>query len=115
MTCSGCSGAVTRVLEKAKEKGKARSNRHRFNNSFLSILAGDVSEFSVSLATQEVLVTGSLPYDEVYEKIKKTGKEVRCSFVCIETSFEFLVVIDKIRGDVDLKPRPVWIPAGLLR
>ncbi|KAJ7285796.1 hypothetical protein C8J57DRAFT_1285825 [Mycena rebaudengoi] len=57
MTCSGCSGAVTRVLEKAKSDG--------------------VSEFSVDLDTQEVLVTGTMPYEDVLARIKKTGKEVR--------------------------------------
>jgi len=58
MTCSGCSGAVTRVLNKAK-------------------LDGGVSNFTVDLETQEVLVKGTIPYDELLEKIKKTGKEVR--------------------------------------
>ncbi|KAJ7046815.1 copper chaperone taha [Mycena alexandri] len=57
MTCTGCSGAVTRVLEKAKSDG--------------------VSDFSVNLETQEVLVTGTMPYEDVLAKIKKTGKEVR--------------------------------------
>ncbi|KAF7304905.1 Copper chaperone [Mycena kentingensis (nom. inval.)] len=59
MTCSGCSGAITRVLERAKADG--------------------VSEFTVNLETQEVLVTGSIPYEDVLAKIKKTGKEVRGS------------------------------------
>ncbi|KAG8929699.1 Cytosolic copper metallochaperone [Tulasnella sp. 419] len=58
MTCGGCSGAVTRVLNRAKEQG-------------------EVSEFSVDLPKQEVLVTGTIPYDDLLEKIKKTGKEVR--------------------------------------
>nr|GAT58656.1 copper chaperone [Mycena chlorophos] len=57
MTCSGCSGAVTRVLEKAKADG--------------------VSEFTVNLETQEVLVKGTIPYEDVLARIKKTGKEVR--------------------------------------
>ncbi|KAF5380930.1 hypothetical protein D9615_003982 [Tricholomella constricta] len=57
MTCSGCSGAITRVLEKAKPDG--------------------VSEFTVNLDTQEVLVKSSLPYDDILARIKKTGKEVR--------------------------------------
>jgi copper chaperone len=39
------------------------------------ILLG-VSSFDVSLEKQEVIVKGTLPYDEVLEKIKKTGKEV---------------------------------------
>ncbi|KAF8874986.1 hypothetical protein BD779DRAFT_1651446, partial [Infundibulicybe gibba] len=55
MTCSGCSGAITRVLEKAKPDGKP----------------------DVDLETQEVLVKGTIPYDDLYTKIKKTGKEVR--------------------------------------
>jgi hypothetical protein len=35
-----------------------------------------VTQFSVDLETQEVLVTGTMPYDDVLAKIKKTGKEV---------------------------------------
>jgi copper chaperone len=54
MTCGGCSGAVNRVL--AKTEG--------------------ISSYDVSLEKQEVLVTGTIPYDELLEKIKKTGKEV---------------------------------------
>ncbi|RDB21079.1 Metal homeostasis factor ATX1 [Hypsizygus marmoreus] len=57
MTCSGCSGAVTRVLEKARPDG--------------------VSDFTVDLATQEVVVKATLPYDDILARIKKTGKEVR--------------------------------------
>lgn len=41
-----------------------------------SMYAGDVSDFTVDLANQEVFVTGTIPYEHVYEKIKKTGKEV---------------------------------------
>ncbi|KAF9264656.1 hypothetical protein L218DRAFT_957877 [Marasmius fiardii PR-910] len=57
MTCSGCSGAVTRVLERAKADG--------------------VAEFTVNLETQQVTVKATMPYDEVLARIKKTGKEVR--------------------------------------
>ncbi|SJL00429.1 uncharacterized protein ARMOST_03742 [Armillaria ostoyae] len=57
MTCTGCSGAVTRVLEKAKLDG--------------------VNDYSVNLDTQEVIVKGSIPYEDVLARIKKTGKEVR--------------------------------------
>jgi len=57
MTCSGCSGAINRVLEKAKADG--------------------VSSYSVDLGTQEVIVKGTIAYDDVLAKIKKTGKEVR--------------------------------------
>ncbi|KIM87125.1 hypothetical protein PILCRDRAFT_64257 [Piloderma croceum F 1598] len=57
MTCSGCSGAVERVLKKAE----------------------GVESFNVDLETQLVNVTGTIPYNELLEKIKKTGKEVRCT------------------------------------
>ncbi|KAG8790568.1 Cytosolic copper metallochaperone [Ceratobasidium sp. 428] len=53
MTCSGCSGAVTRVLQKAE----------------------GVKTYDVSLEKQEVTVTGTIPYDDLLAKIKKTGKE----------------------------------------
>ncbi|OCH94963.1 hypothetical protein OBBRIDRAFT_788704 [Obba rivulosa] len=56
MTCSGCSGAVERVLKKTE----------------------GVASYDVSLEKQEVLVKGTIPYDDLLEKIKKTGKEVRC-------------------------------------
>ncbi|KDN47548.1 putative ATX1-antioxidant protein and metal homeostasis factor [Tilletiaria anomala UBC 951] len=55
MTCSGCSGAVTRVLSKLE----------------------GVSSFDVSLEKQSVVVKGTAPYETVLEKIKKTGKEVK--------------------------------------
>jgi len=55
MTCSGCSGAVTRVL--SKKEG--------------------VRSFEVNLEKQEVVVHGGIPYEDVLATIKKTGKEVR--------------------------------------
>ncbi|CAE7110842.1 unnamed protein product [Rhizoctonia solani] len=58
MTCGGCSGAIDRVLKRAKD-------------------AGDVSSYEVSLEKQEVLVTGKASYDDILAKIKKTGKEVK--------------------------------------
>ena len=35
-----------------------------------------MSEYSVSLEKQEVLVKGTIPYEDLLAKIKKTGKEV---------------------------------------
>lgn len=35
-----------------------------------------IESFNVDLATQEVIVKGSAPYDDVLNTIKKTGKEV---------------------------------------
>ncbi|KAG1756730.1 copper chaperone taha [Suillus paluster] len=57
MTCGGCSGAVTRVLNKAKEDGL-------------------VSNFDVSLETQLVDVTGPIGEEALVEKIRKTGKQI---------------------------------------
>ncbi|KAF8495629.1 copper chaperone [Gautieria morchelliformis] len=54
MTCTGCSGAVTRALSKME----------------------GVTEYTVSLEKQEVIVKGPVEYETVLEKIKKTGKEV---------------------------------------
>jgi len=74
MTCSGCSGAVTRVLEKARADGMSFfPPRGPIANDYIS----GVSSYTVDLATQEVVVQGTIPYDDVLAKIKKTGKEVR--------------------------------------
>ncbi|GAA5983383.1 hypothetical protein JCM10908_000262 [Rhodotorula pacifica] len=55
MTCSGCSGAIDRVLKKTE----------------------GVTSHDISLDKQEVLVKATVPYDDVLAKIKKTGKEVK--------------------------------------
>ncbi|KAG0661380.1 Cytosolic copper metallochaperone [Rhodotorula mucilaginosa] len=55
MTCSGCSGAIDRVLKKTE----------------------GVTSHDISLEKQEVLVKATIPYDDVLAKIKKTGKEVK--------------------------------------
>ncbi|KAK4054424.1 Cytosolic copper metallochaperone [Microbotryomycetes sp. JL201] len=55
MTCSGCSGAIERVLKKTE----------------------GISSYNVSLADQQVLVNTTVPYDDILAKIKKTGKTVK--------------------------------------
>ncbi|KAF9923451.1 Cytosolic copper metallochaperone [Linnemannia zychae] len=56
MTCSGCSGAVTRVLTKLE----------------------GVKSFDVSLENQKVTVeTETLTQDEILQKIQKTGKAAK--------------------------------------
>ncbi|KAK3176753.1 hypothetical protein OEA41_008078 [Lepraria neglecta] len=56
MTCSGCSGAVERVLKKAE----------------------GLSSYKVDLETQSADVyTDTVPYETILEKIKKTGKTVK--------------------------------------
>ncbi|KAL6454217.1 ATX1 Metal homeostasis factor ATX1 [Candida maltosa Xu316] len=54
MSCSGCSGAVERVLKK---------------------LDG-VSSYDVSLEKQSVDITTTQSYDTVYNTIAKTGKKI---------------------------------------
>jgi copper chaperone len=44
-------------------------------------LSDSVSEFTVDLQTQEVVVKGTTPYDEVLATIKKTGKEVSMDII----------------------------------
>uniref|UniRef100_H2Z7W5 Copper transport protein ATOX1 n=1 Tax=Ciona savignyi TaxID=51511 RepID=H2Z7W5_CIOSA len=56
MTCSGCSGAVTRILtKKLTEPG---------------------SSFDVDLENKKVTITSELPADTLTEMLKKCGKEV---------------------------------------
>jgi copper chaperone len=64
MTCGGCSGAIERVLERAKTEG--------------------VNTYNVDLGTQKVDVTGTISYDDLLAKIKKTGKEVRSGKTVVE-------------------------------
>ncbi|KAI2466094.1 hypothetical protein F4781DRAFT_406844 [Annulohypoxylon bovei var. microspora] len=61
MSCSGCSGAVNRVLGKLE----------------------GVENFEVSLEKQEALVVAKpgLDYETVLKTIKKTGKKVNSGFV----------------------------------
>ena len=77
MTCGGCSGAVERVLKKTD--GMARllccERRRPLTDSVVCSGTG-ISSYEVSLEKQEVLVKGTIGYDELLEKIKKTGKEV---------------------------------------
>lgn len=41
------------------------------------MLLEGVESYNISLEKQEVIVKGSIGYDDLLEKIKKTGKEVR--------------------------------------
>ena len=93
MTCGGCSGAVERVLKKTEGAPPAfcaalwsadrscPSARPPLAVLFFvwrSVLfCAGVSSYEVSLEKQEVLVNGTIGYEDLLEKIKKTGKEVR--------------------------------------
>ncbi|TPX60864.1 hypothetical protein SpCBS45565_g07386 [Spizellomyces sp. 'palustris'] len=54
MTCSGCSGAVDRILKKTQ----------------------GVSSYDISLENQTVVVKSTLSQNEVFDVIKKSGKPV---------------------------------------
>lgn len=82
MTCSGCSGAIDRVLKK-----NITSRTSSFPRSpHPADLLWAANEYAVSLEKQTALVWGpSLPpFDEVKAKIAKTGKEVRSRFFPID-------------------------------
>ena len=76
MTCGGCSGAVERALKKATADGALFHNSSSITHGQLCHAGLGVDSYDVSLEKQEVIVKGSIPYDTLLEKIKKTGKEV---------------------------------------
>lgn len=105
MTCSGCSGAIDRVLKKtegtylprrfyssAGSLSPSRADTPRTVTHtpsalcFTSLLRSldpcpGVTSHDISLEKQEVLVKATIPYDDVLAKIKKTGKEVKSGTV----------------------------------
>ena len=46
-----------------------------------------ISKYEVSLDKQEVLVEGMIHYDDLLEKIEKTGKEVGSFVICLHLIF----------------------------
>ncbi|TIC26736.1 hypothetical protein E3Q12_00237 [Wallemia mellicola] len=62
MSCGGCSSAITRALNKAKE-----------DPNF------GISDFKVDLESQTVVVDGSASLKDVEAKIAKTGKTIKSS------------------------------------
>ena len=73
MTCGGCSGAVTRALGKLEGE-----YINRFTSAADRAKCAGLESFDVNLETQRVVVhPTTATYEEVLEKIKKTGKEVR--------------------------------------
>jgi copper chaperone len=78
MTCGGCSGAVTRVLTKAKEQSGLSWHflpQHPCDTEIV-FYAEVISSFAVNLEKQEVRVTGDAEYETVLAIIAKTGKTV---------------------------------------
>lgn len=85
MTCSGCSGAVTRALTKKSGKHAGESpnspllaSQSATYTSISFVADGGIDSFDVNLEKQEVIVRGSAEYEDVLGAIKKTGKEVSC-------------------------------------
>ncbi|OBZ75146.1 Metal homeostasis factor ATX1 [Grifola frondosa] len=69
MTCTGCSGAVERVLKKTEG---------RWLFTAIVAMSTHLRPWVLQdLEKQEVLVKGTIPYDDLLVKIQKTGKEVR--------------------------------------
>lgn len=76
MTCTGCSGAIDRVLKKTDG-----AYLYRASGGSGWEVTGErgrtgVAEYDISLEKQEVLVKGTIPYDDLHAKIAKTGKQV---------------------------------------
>ena len=77
MTCGGCSGAVTRALKKAQDNVSESGNSKYHTLLSLKMAQFElVASYDVNLEKQEVIVKGTLPYDDVLAVIQKTGKEV---------------------------------------
>jgi copper chaperone len=73
----------------SKTEGKPGCNAESF---VTDIRLSGVSSFDISLEKQEVIVRGPASYDDVLEKIKKTGKEVRWSTVVSWTDLIYLIL-----------------------
>lgn len=56
-----------------------------------------VDSFTVNLETQEVIVKGSLPYEDVLAKIKKTGKEV-CGIMMFVLAYTGADRVEQVRS-----------------
>jgi copper chaperone len=89
MTCGGCSGAVTRALQKAQglESESGNSKCHTLLSLKIAQFES-VASYDVNLEKQEVIVKGTRSYDEVLAVIQKTGKEVRV----IGTLYKILLI-----------------------
>lgn len=74
MTCGGCSGAVNRAL------GKMEGEQMRLIRAYLYqpiIPMSGLKSYDVNLEKQIVtVIPETATYEQVLEKIKKTGKEV---------------------------------------
>ena len=79
MSCGGCSGAVTRVLDKAQKDGLVSSFDVSLEKQQASVNPG-----SATYARSHTVYWSSLlkrgrgnSYDEILTRIRKTGKQVK--------------------------------------
>jgi copper chaperone len=84
MTCSGCSGAVNRALSKAEGVLRLILTERCINQMFHY---KGVTSYDVNLEQQTVVVKGPATYDYIYEKIKKTGKEVSENLTALSVQY----------------------------
>jgi copper chaperone len=77
MSCSGCSGAVNRALNKLE--GMCSRHESLFGVGNVLMICIGVNDVKITLESQEVVVktNGDVSYDAVLNQIKKSGKEVR--------------------------------------
>lgn len=75
MTCSGCSGAIDRVLKKTEGTFPLILDHFLLSLRFPQFVG--VTSYDISLEKQEVVVHTAIDYDTILAKIKKTGKEVK--------------------------------------
>lgn len=73
MSCSGCSGAVERALNRLGNNNNKEREGGKENNNYTYI---GVESVKTDLEKQEVVVVSERPIEEVLATIQKTGKTV---------------------------------------
>lgn len=79
MSCSGCSNAVTKALNRLEGKKKKKKRGIHMTKSVIlfNVCVLGVKDVKTDLDKQEVVVDTELPREQVLAAIKKTGKEVK--------------------------------------
>ena len=86
MTCSGCSGAINRVLTKAQKEGTLFLSHLPYSTLLINIdVEAGITSFDVSLENQTAVVTGTISEEDLTARIAKTGKQVRLD-LCLRPS-----------------------------
>ena len=79
-----CEGDEVESRGEGSVEGRGWRQEHARSGNGLQLRDGSlitgclgVSSYDISLEKQEVVVTGTIPYDDLHAKIAKTGKQVR--------------------------------------